>query len=295
MRMPLFATLAIFAGLIGAAHPALAQEPPAVVCRQGQPKEAIEACNGILARKDLSPEVRALTLTNRGNAHGKLRDVESAIVDFDAAIRLNPKLAQAHNLRGVALRARSEFEQAIESHTAAINLQPQTAIFHTNRGITYRRRGDHDKAIADFDTAIKLNPNHAPTFTERAFVLRIKRDFTRALADHAESIRLAPNAWQPHSARGFTHEARNDLRSALADLRKAHELFKDEGVGRAIARIEGKLARQAAQPQDRRRLRPAAPRRPCPPQAPPASRSSSATAITVPRARSPIRRTMRRP
>ena len=58
---------------------AWAQESPAAVCRQGQPKEAVAACDTILSRKDLSPEVRALTLTNRGNAHFKLKDLDSAL------------------------------------------------------------------------------------------------------------------------------------------------------------------------------------------------------------------------
>ena len=50
-----------------------------------------------------------------------------------------------------------------------------------------------------------------------------------------------------YSYRGYTHEARNDLRAALADLRKANEMQPREEFTRAIARIEGKLAKQAAE------------------------------------------------
>jgi tetratricopeptide (TPR) repeat protein len=249
MRMSAFAVLTILPGLIGAALPAFAQEPPAVICRQGQPKEAVEACNGILNRKDISPEVRALTLTNRGNAYGKLKDLDSALVDFDAAIKLNPKLAAAHNFRGMALRARGDYELAVESYSNAIALQPQVAVYYKNRGIAHRWKRDMDKALADFDQSIKLNPNSSEAFNERGFVLRIKREFSRALADHAEAIRLAPNAWQPYSARGFTHEARNDLRAALADLSKANQMSPREDVARGIKRVEAKLAKQASQPQ----------------------------------------------
>lgn len=248
MRMRAFATLAILLGLAGAAPHAWAQEPPAVVCRQGQPADAVAACGGILSRKDLSPEVRALTLTNRGNAHGKLKDLDSALVDFEAAIKLNPKLAAAHNFRGIALRGRGDYELAVESYSTAIALQPQIAVYYRNRGIAYRWKRDLDKALADLDQSIKLNPNSAESFNERGFVLRLKREFTRALADHAEATRLSPNAWQSYSYRGYTHEARNDLRAALADLRKANEMQPREEFTRAIARIEGKLAKQAAQP-----------------------------------------------
>lgn len=248
MRMSAFAVLAILPGLFGAALPAFAQEPPAVICRQGQPKDAVAACSGILSRKDLSPEVRALTLTNRGNAHGKLKDLDSALVDFDAAIKLNPKLAAAHNLRGVALRNRGEYELAVQSYTKAIDLEPQVALYYSNRGIAYRWLRDLDRALADLDTSIKLNPKRAVAFAERAVVYRIKQDFTRALADHNEAVRLEPNAWQSYSYRGFTHEARNDLRAALADLSKANQMSPREDVARGIKRVEAKLAKQAAQP-----------------------------------------------
>jgi tetratricopeptide (TPR) repeat protein len=248
IRMRAFAFLAILLGMTGTAPSAWAQEPPAAVCRQGQPTDAVAACTGILARKDLSPEVRALTLTNRANAHSKLKDLDSALVDFDAAIKLNPKLAAAHNLRGVVLRHRGEYEQAIESYNVAISLQPQTAVFYSNRAIAYRWKRDYDKAMLDLEAALKLNPKPSVPYNERAMSHRIRREFAKALADHAEAIRLAPTAWQPYSSRGFTHEARNDLRSALADLRKAQEMSKADEITRGIKRIEGKLAKLAAQP-----------------------------------------------
>lgn len=247
--MRALAVLAIFLGLTAAALPALAQEPPAVVCRQGQPQDAVAACSGILNRKDLSPEVRALTLTSRGNAYNKMRDLDSALVDLDAAIKLNPRLAAAHNFRGIVLRLRGEYEQAIESYNTAINLQPQIAVFYANRGIARRWRRDYDSALADLDQAIKLNPNASIAYGERAIIHRIKQDFTKALASHADMIKVAPQSWQSYSYRAYTHEARNDLRSALADFSKAQQISPRDELARGIKRVEGKLAKQAAASQ----------------------------------------------
>jgi tetratricopeptide (TPR) repeat protein len=249
MRISALAVSALFLSMIGSALPVLAQESPAVVCRQGQPKEAIAACSGILSRTDLAPEVRALTLSNRGNAHVKLKDLDSALVDFDAAIKLNPRLAAAHNFRGIALRLRGDYELAIESYNTAISLQPQVAVHYTNRGIAHRWRRDYDRALADFEQAIKLNPNASMAYGERAIIHRIKQDFTRALADHAGMIKIAPQSWQSYSYRAYTHEARNDLRSALADFVKAQEISPRDELTRGIKRIEGKLAKQATAPQ----------------------------------------------
>ena len=131
----------------------------AITCREGKPDSAIAACTSQLARKDLAAEVRVLTLINRGAAHEKSRDLDNALVDFDAAIKLNPKSAAAHAWRGSVLRALRQYDLSIESYATAISLQPQVAIYYTGRGSAYRWRGDLDKAMVDLDTAIKLNPN----------------------------------------------------------------------------------------------------------------------------------------
>jgi tetratricopeptide (TPR) repeat protein len=61
---------------------------------------------------------------NLGNAYSRRGDFVRAIFDYNQAIGLNPKFAEAFN----------------------------------NRGFAYSKKGDLDRAIADYCEAIRLNP-----------------------------------------------------------------------------------------------------------------------------------------
>ena len=245
-------SLIVFATLLGVLS-AVAQ-PAQVTCREGAPEAAIAACSTVLNDKGTAPELRVLTLINRGTAHAKSRNLDSALVDFDAAIKLDPKSAAAHNHRGLVLRDRGDYELAIESYSAAIKLQPQVAAFHINRGIAYRWRLDYDNALTDLNDGLKINPKAWFGLSERGLVFRRKQDYQRAIADHDEAVKLAPKAWKAYSYRAFTHETRNDLKSALADFKTAQSLASSgdparaADMARSVSRIENKIAALGAQP-----------------------------------------------
>ena len=62
------------------------------------------------------------------------------VADYDAALRLDPKLA--YTLPAAKL------ERAIVDYDEAIRLAPNNAVYHRNRGDTYRLKGEYDKAPA---------------------------------------------------------------------------------------------------------------------------------------------------
>jgi len=159
----------------------------------------------------------------RASWHGK-DELDKAIADYDAAIRLDPKYVLAINNRGAALHDKGELDKAIADYDEAIRLDSTNVQAHNNRGGTLCQRGDFDKAIADFDEAIRLDPKYSNAFANRAAAWDAKGELDKALADYAEAIRLDPrNVWALIK-RGDTWYRKGDFKEALADYDKAIDI-----------------------------------------------------------------------
>jgi tetratricopeptide (TPR) repeat protein len=128
----------------------------------------------------------------RGAAYHAKGDLDHAITDYSAAIRLNPKFTTALINHGVAYASKGHFDSAIADYSEAIRLDPRSAIAHNNRGSAYQAKGDFDRAIIDLTEAIRLDPKYARAYFNRDRAYRAKGDLDRAIADSTEAIRLKP-------------------------------------------------------------------------------------------------------
>lgn len=157
------------------------------------------------ARIVTSDDFNAFALNNRGIALYRCGNQEQSIADFDLALRINPRLADAYN----------------------------------NRGNVFQAKGDLDKALLDFDQAIKLNPRHNRAFNNRGNLRLSKGELKEAINDYNRSIELASTNATVFANRGLTYlrlgqdkEARLDFDTAAkldpALKKKLEELIKQE-------------------------------------------------------------------
>lgn len=74
--------------------------------------------------RDPEPAPDAATLLARGDGHRSRGDLARAIADYDAALRADPTLAEAHHRRGLAWQARGDRRRALADLDAALRLRP---------------------------------------------------------------------------------------------------------------------------------------------------------------------------
>lgn len=86
----------------------------------------IAVCGALIDNAKAAKADRIKALVARAGAHDRKDMLDSAISDCDAALRLDPALAEVFN----------------------------------SRGELWRRKGDRRRALSDFAAAIKLNPDH---------------------------------------------------------------------------------------------------------------------------------------
>jgi len=97
------------------------------------------------------------------------RSFVDARTDFDAALRMEPNLAEALTNRGAALIGEGSYAPGIAEidRGLALNpMEPEKAYF--NRAIAEERLGDLKSAYADYRRALDLKPDWSLPKTELA-------------------------------------------------------------------------------------------------------------------------------
>jgi tetratricopeptide (TPR) repeat protein len=128
-------------------------------------------------------------LLERGQAQLALKNYAAAIADADAAASLDPNLAPAYNLRGVALRETGKPRQALQDLNRAVQLAAN-ADNYFQRGATFQQLGEYAHAVDDFTKTIAFQPDLAQAYYARAQAERSAGDAKSADADHQRARSL---------------------------------------------------------------------------------------------------------
>ena len=161
---------------------------------------------------------------DRGLAYSRKGDPDRAIADYNKALRLDPKLALAYAGRGHAYARKGDLVRAFADCEEALRLDPKLARAYNSRGLTYYQKGDLDRAIADYNEALRLDPKLARAYDNRGHAYSRKGDLDRAIVDYNEALRLDPKLAMAYNNRGFAYARKGDLVRAFADCEEALRL-----------------------------------------------------------------------
>jgi tetratricopeptide (TPR) repeat protein len=160
--------------------------------------------------------------------------LDRALVEVEAAIRLNPKYATAYGGRGVIYREQGKTDLALRDFTRAIELGPDRPWTYFTRGALYAEVKQLDRAIADLTACLELWPGHDEALRIRAIYYFDANDYRKSIADCDAYIQRFPKPKPPleagyvgyiHYIRGTSHGNLRDYNAALRDLTKAIELI----------------------------------------------------------------------
>ena len=161
-------------------------------------------------------------------------DIAGAIVEYDHAIAIDPRLADAFLNRGKARRAGGDLDGAITDYETASELDPQLAVnnhditeAYLNRGYIRSNKLDLDGALTDFDRAIKLNPNDAEAYFKRGRAFLIDGNAKFAIADFDKSISLDDRNPLVYAERGLAHQTQGRNGEAQKDFERGLKLNND--------------------------------------------------------------------
>jgi tetratricopeptide (TPR) repeat protein len=154
------------------------------------------------------PQNSAVIWNKIGIACHQLGDFAAARRNYEHAMKLDKKYADAINNDGTIFYAQKKYGTAIARYRKAIQISPDSASFWSNLGTAWYSRGRFDQMAAAYQKALELDPG---IFEHRGTVGTELQD--RTVADRAR--------YHYELARMYANAGKNEL--ALQYLRKSLE------------------------------------------------------------------------
>jgi tetratricopeptide (TPR) repeat protein len=166
---------------------------------------------------------------NRGLTYYRQGDADSAIRNFNEAIRLQPTFARAYVLRGSAYMLKAHYEKALADFNQAIGIDRRNAAAYCDRADLenhFLRRPEN--ALADYNQAVRLAPNFQRAYFNRGIYFLERCNYDRAIADFTRAIQIVPSDLSAYAPRAYAYARRHDHARALADAKIAIKLKPGE-------------------------------------------------------------------
>jgi tetratricopeptide (TPR) repeat protein len=109
-------------------------------------------------RQGLS-QPNAFFLYNKiGIAYHHMMDFKAAKKNYEAALKKNPKYAEARNNLGALYYAQKNYRRAVSEYQKALKLSPDSATIYSNLGTAYYARKKYEDAQKAYQQALALDP-----------------------------------------------------------------------------------------------------------------------------------------
>ncbi len=98
--------------------------------------------------------------------------------------------SEAYAMRALALSLKGQYESAIHDYDDAIRLLPNFAVALNNRAWAYFKWGRPQRGLSDVEKSLLLNPLSEHTWDTRAHIRQTMGNFAGAFADYEQAVNL---------------------------------------------------------------------------------------------------------
>jgi tetratricopeptide (TPR) repeat protein len=187
----------------------------------------VEACSGLLAKAgdEFTLRNEARIRNNRGTAYLDIGQLDAALADFNAALKIEPGLIEAATNRASIFLKQRNFDQAIADYSAVISREPSHISAIVNRGVAHLKNHELDAAIADFDTARRMDGDSYAARINKSLALLEKGDVSGARAEADSAMAVHPTYFWSHNLQCLIMAStRQDLAGAERECNEAQRI-----------------------------------------------------------------------
>jgi tetratricopeptide (TPR) repeat protein len=163
----------------------------------------------------------------RGEKQFEQKQYQSALADFEAAIKLDPKLAKAWVGKGRVLAALERYEEAVKNYDQALKLNPDDPSVWLAKSGVFLRLQRFEASLMALDKALELRPDDPNLLINQASLLRFVGRYEESLAACDQAIAINPNLSFAWSNRAEALDALERYEEAVTAYDKSLSLGKN--------------------------------------------------------------------
>jgi tetratricopeptide (TPR) repeat protein len=183
-----------------------------------------------------------VTLVRLGDTLLQMRRYQEALAAYDRALAVSPLVLDALSNRGVALRALKRYQEVLDTYERALTVAPRSFETYYNRGLVLRDLQRYTEALHSFDQALAIVPLHPAILSIRGRTLIDLGRPAEALASLNEAIAGQPESIEALYNSAVALERLNRPAEALERCERVLAL-EPRHVGALIARGNALLGR----------------------------------------------------
>ncbi len=176
----------------------------------------------------------------RGESYKNTNQLEAAIKDYSAAIKINPKYREAYWSRAIVYGAAKNIKGSISDYKKALAYTPveenaNQAILYCNIAASEGMIGQVDSALVHDSTAIKVNAGYARAYNLRGHLYAEINKYAdaatyyqRAIDNYKDDDEKMLSYWYTDLA--DARSSNQQLKDAINDYSLALKLYPDNGV-----------------------------------------------------------------
>jgi len=167
-------------------------------------------------------------LIQRGDLYFKMHEFDQAILDYSAAISIDPRADEAYFGRGMALGRAGQIREGIQDLSVYIQRHPHNARAYTKRGVRYLWLHDDKRAEQDLIKAIELNSANAEAHDDLGVIYARRGKYAEALQHFGATVSIDPTYFKGYHNQAMVYYISGDYHRALQAVERSLQLVPEQ-------------------------------------------------------------------
>jgi Flp pilus assembly protein TadD len=166
-----------------------------------------------------APPLSGKDLETLGDSYFVNGNLPSAFINYEKALRSNPKNARLLYKKGLVLLSAGLYEDAERIFVQLCHEEPKTALAHEGLGRTYFQMRRYDDAKHALQKAVELDPSLWASYNILGVICDSQKEYEAALGEYRKALSLRPNEGMLYHNFGVSYSLAGKYREAVEAFR----------------------------------------------------------------------------